>query len=154
MRAPPPVEFSTSRATGWRVLQAALAAVAAASLAHWLLGPSALPAAVALDAAAALVAAALAYRLWPQPPVTLRWTGQRWQSASAPGEAVELRAPEVMIDLGRWMLLRCRTLDGGSTRWMALGAGAERLRWASFRAAVYSPASRSSGSSPTEPPRS
>ncbi len=69
-----------------------------------------------------------------------------------------ITAPEVMLDLQGWMLLRWRPAGGGAAHWRSVGRDALRgvtaaetaPRWAAFRAAVYSAASRTDGFSGPE----
>ena len=91
-------------------------------------------------------AALLGWRLSAVMPRHLQWDGQTWRLApldvDEPGDAVQLR---VVIDLGGWLLLRCRPVDG---RWLpqhiylplsrtALGAS-----WGSLRATLYAARTR------------
>jgi hypothetical protein len=104
------VGVSCSGGGRWRAAQVLLAALAAATFAAWvalLLDQFAPPAALAAGG----VAAALAWRLSRPRPVLLRWDGQRWTVDGTPAEVA------VMLDLGNWLLLRCRP-EGGRPRWL------------------------------------
>ena len=159
MRAPPAVELSLDQTNAWRLVQAVLVGLAAASLTHWWAARLSWPQGVATLAVlsagvASLGAAATSLTRWQRQPVSLRWTGQIWQCLGPGGATLDTEAPDVMFDLGAWMLLRVRAAPQGPTLWLATRAPRDRLLWAAFRAAVYSPASRPPGSSPTDLPRS
>ncbi|WP_207184480.1 hypothetical protein [Rubrivivax gelatinosus] len=126
----------------WRACQALLAALAAAALAAWAHGwladgyPSAF-----FSLAAALAAGAFAWRLAVPRAVDLRWDGSSWSADGAGCRA------EIVIDLGRWMLLR---LDA-PRRWLALDAREAGGRLHLLRAALYSPAATTPPSPPAAP---
>jgi hypothetical protein len=63
----------------------------------------------------------------------LQWDGQRWTLDGVDG------APEVVIDLDRWMLLRFRCAGAQGASWLALSAAQGSATWHALRAALYSP---------------
>ena len=79
-------------------------------------------------------------------PRHLQWDGQTWRLAlpdfDEPGDPVHLRA---VIDLGDWLLLRCRPVDG---RWLTrhlylpLSRAALGASWGSLRATLYAARTR------------
>jgi len=106
-----------------------LVALATAAFAAWLLEVFAIdggPFLAGLLAATAL-ATLLGWRLTQPRPALLNWDGQRWSVDGEPGEV------DVMLDFGRWMLLRFRPARG-AVRWLPVPAAAQPLR-----AALYAP---------------
>jgi hypothetical protein len=184
VRAPPAAAWPVTDDLRWRAAQALLWALAAGSLGAWL-GQHAHDRDLAsvLGAAAGALAGALVGALGGgQRGGELRWTGSQWRWCEAPrraGASAEadtpgmpltpatpvmdpagqpIAAPEVMLDLQGWMLLRWRPATGKAWQWRSVGRGALRgavaadaaPRWAAFRAAVYSAASRNDGFSGPE----
>jgi hypothetical protein len=98
----------------WRALQWLLPALAAAVFSVWLWGqlrPSAdrgAPVLVAVLLLPGVAAAAVAWRYTPRQNVALLWDGQRWLAGDTPG------TPQVMVDLGVWLLLRFCPMPLGS----------------------------------------
>lgn len=147
MRHPPPVAVTCSGGAPWRAVQALLAALAAAAVVSWAsawLADGRPSAAAAL--LAALAAGLLAWRLAAPRPVALRWDGAEWSADGAPCTA------EVSIDLGRWLLLRLTSAEGG-TRWLALGAREAGSRIHLLRAALYCAAAPAASLPPASPSR-
>jgi len=159
MRAPPPVEYTSTLGRAWR---AALSLLVAASVAvplawglpyvaaHWGsrqpdalldgLGDPRVQGALALWAAAMAVAAFL---LWQRAAAagerTLRWDGQDWVLKPDPrGHAEQRGDAELMLDLGPWMLVRFLPYAGlGAATWLPLTAGLDLARWAALRGALW-----------------
>jgi hypothetical protein len=109
-RQAPPVDLICSGGGGWRAAQVLLHALAAAVLAAWLVLQAAWPAgaAAAATGVAALSGGVLGWRLGRPRSARLAWDGQVWRADGTPGEV------DVMIDLGRWRLLRFRPAAGGA----------------------------------------
>ncbi len=149
MRAAPPVSLRCQGGRGWRSVQAALPALAAAAVALWALGWAETPQAPAA-ACTMLVGAVVGWLVWRAavpPAVLLSWDGQSWTADGSAG------ALEVMIDLGAWLLLRLRPEAGGSARWIAVGAREAGPSLHALRAAVYSrPSDAAPRVSPTRAP--
>ena len=150
MRPAPPVSVQATGSGLWRGLHGLLGSLAAAALAAWAgawwwpesAGPQMWPWLAAV--ASALVAGAvLGWRGAAEPPRTLTWSGQRWEADGVAGEL------DVMMDLGRWLLLRLRPSDGSAARWLPLCARRSDGAWHPLRAAVYS---RPPESTPPAPP--
>jgi hypothetical protein len=153
MRAPPAVSVEAHPGFGWRAVQTLLHAAAAGAAALWLSRRiEAGPAGAWAVACLAVLAGALGWRLSALPSMRITWSGARWSLAVAGADACDTSAPQVMLDLGRWMLLRIRPLDGGRTRWAALARADAGASWQLFRAAVYSFASDLAPRSPEERP--
>lgn len=122
-------------------------AAAAASVLAWLLGWAGQAGGVQA-AAAAFVATgvgALAWKIMDQEALVVAWDGQHWTLAGQPGEL------SVMLDTGRWCLLRFKA-DGGGVRWWAVSARAAGAAWHPFRVAAHarrptSPTGQAHGSS-------
>jgi hypothetical protein len=110
-----------------RVLLAALAAAAFAAWLVLMLGEIDPRAAAAVAAALALPPAWWLTR--PQPAL-LNWDGARWTADGEPGEV------DVMLDFGRWMLLRFRPSahggTGGRVRWLPVPDATQPLRAALY----------------------
>jgi len=106
---------------GWRLPVAALALVAVGAWAAW--------------------------NWWRSPAGVLAWDGESW-SWSANGRIKE-GAPQVGLDLQRWLLVRWS--GGASTGWVWLERGRLVERWDDLRRAVYSRA-RPDALQQAEPP--
>ncbi len=148
MRAPPAVSWPVTQDRRWRCVQTLLWAAAAASAGVWIgdgLDDETAATAVLAGSGAALAGAWLGWRTSRQPPGEIHWTGSQWRWSDAFGQDAAVSAPEVMLDLQGWMLLRLRGVDGGRHRWCSVARGGieSAVRWTGFRAAVYSAASRS-----------
>ena len=131
MVSAPPVAVRCGGGLVWRSVQALLPTLAVGASAVWCLQR------LELDIAPA-AGAALAAGLWgwwcARPhPVDLVWDGQRW---TAQGLNV---VPQLMIDLGPWLLLRLQPAEPrASKRWVACSAAEARGAWHGLRAALYS----------------
>ncbi len=136
MRPAAAVAVCCSGGAAWRAWCALLPALAVAALLAWLLQRMEQPAWPAAPLAGVPVAGLAWWRARPV-PVALRWDGQAWWAGEAQGDIA------VMIDLGRWLLLRHRAAAGGGARWIAVTAAEAGAAWHPLRAALYS--------RPTEP---
>jgi hypothetical protein len=134
-------------------VQSLLHAAAALALGQWV--------AHGLDAGVTGTAVALAVTglaawagwRWSAAPVRrISWTGAQWTVSSADAAPVASLPPRVMLDLGTWMLLGIRPVDGGRHVWIGLSKGDAGASWQAFRAAVYSFVSDSTTRSPEERP--
>jgi hypothetical protein len=159
MRAPPPVEFSSTPGGGWRAALSLLVGASVAVPVAWLLpyvaasgsdpdvgalpgrlGDAVMQATLALGLAAAVVA--VFWRAWPRlsgGSRTLRWDGQDWVLVQA-GAPERRGDATLMLDLGRWMLVRFRPADAAGGRapaWLPLTATADAARWAALRGALW-----------------
>lgn len=143
-------------------VQAALMGLAAGVLAWWAGGhliddgaAGALPLRLAATAAAAAIGLGGGWRGARHAGGELAWDGFHWswQADSAPG-ASPIEAPQIMIDLDSWMLLRWRMPRGTrALAWHAARRGDDRAAWARLRAALYfRDPSTSPPSTPERPP--
>jgi hypothetical protein len=155
MRAPPPVEYTSTLGPAWRVALSLLVGGAVAIPLAWgfpylaagqanppldALGDPLTQGGLALLAAAIVVAA---FWQWPgrhrTSERTLRWDGQDWVlAAAAPTHAEQRGDAELMLDLGPWMLVRFLPYAGmGSATWLPLTVGLDLARWAALRGALW-----------------
>ena len=128
MRLAPAVRVPCVAGLRWRTAQAGLVWLATVVGAVWLLRHSGIDARIGLTLAliaAVVAAAAVGWRLINSRPAaaTLEWNGARWalldtiDMIDAP--MVELKAVDVMMDLGSWLVLRARS-DAGKVRWLTV----------------------------------
>ncbi|RZS47451.1 hypothetical protein [Sphaerotilus mobilis] len=143
MRAPTAVQvdFPLGPERRWqRLLSAAFALVVLTQLIWWSAQSGANTPLTTWMAAAALsllATPALAVAFWRlgQPSAqVLRWTGQTWQLL-APGVAAQVGEVELAIDLGDWLLLRHRSMQGRHT-WVPVAAHPSPLGWHALRCAL------------------
>ena len=133
MRAAPAVAVQASGGRLWRLVNAVLPALAAASLTMWALQHaerSAWPAAMVVLLVVVLVFAAAWWRA-QFAVVALNWDGQRWAADGTPGDL------QVMVDLGFALLLRLLPEAGGAARWVPVTRVEAGAAWHGLRAAVY-----------------
>lgn len=139
----------------WQATCTLLAALAAASLGTWALPHVGLAAAhpglgLAIVWTIAGVAAAGTWRLGRSAAARLAWTGQAWRlwTSAPPTEPTDPAfgctassqacAPQVMLDLGTWMLLRLGARGGlGGPAWVAVSARGVGPSWHGLRVALY-----------------
>ena len=167
MRAPPPITVALAAGPHWRMFQALTCGLTALVLAGWA-GEHLFPGLVAWVAAGAAGVLALAWgwRVSVSRPGRLRWDGEVWtlwlvadaqggqDHTSDAAEAAAVR-PEVMLDLGPWMLLKLSPAAPSGRRaigWWAISQGLAGASWHPFRAALYSAASGLSPRSDLEHP--
>ncbi len=144
----------------WHAFQMGLPALAAAVVALWgglhLAWPGwALATAALLAATAAAVLAHRARVTLAEPGAELRFDGDAWTLAGAPGQ------PEVAIDLQRWLLLRFVEQRAGGAggagvgrqhvRWVAVSAADAGAALHALRVALHAP-SHSAGARPSTAP--
>ena len=160
MRAPPAISVQCRSSLAWRGLQALIFGSVAAVVAAWAAWHARLPAA-AYAAACSAAGALCALFGWVSsrgPAGQLEWTGSRWQWCSADAHRAAAQAldgaPDIMIDLEQWMLLRVRLAEGRRVVWLPVSRGDNLGPWVAWRAAVYSPASRPGTRSQPERPLS
>ena len=130
MRPAPAVTVSCSGGAGWRAVQAALPALAAAAIAAFALLHLELAAWPAGPVAAAVALGA--WQLARPRPQTLRWDGQLWTLDGVAGRLA------VMIDIGPALLLRLRPDGRRAARWVAVTRNEAGSEWHALRAALYS----------------
>jgi hypothetical protein len=162
MRAPPPVEVTSSLGRAWR---GALALVVAAAVAvplawglpyfaaHWgslqpdplvdaLQRPAVQAAVAGAAAAVVLVAAWLSRQAGRAHERTLRWDGQDWVLPGTAGCPDQRGSASLMLDLGPWMLVRFLPYAaagsglGGAT-WLPLHMASDLAHWAALRGALW-----------------
>jgi hypothetical protein len=131
MRAAPPVAVVCTGGRGWRLLCAALPALAAAALTAWGL-QHAERAALLPALGVAVTVGALCWRRSARPPVQVNWDGQQWTADGVAGRLA------VMIDIGPSLLLRLQPAAGGAMRWLPVTAREAGSAWPALRGAVYS----------------
>ena len=133
MHAAPPVSVRGTGGPAWRAVQALLPGLAAGVFAFWVLAHADLP--IAAAAGPALAAALVGWWQARAVAATLAWDGQSWSVDGQPGNA------QVMIDLDRWVLLRCQPetkgAKGAGRRWLAIAAGEAGAQWPLLRAALH-----------------
>jgi len=152
MRAPPPVEFTSTSSRAGRAALAAFVGLVAAVLVAWAL-PHAVaqwgdpPRASALLQGGMVLAVAimttgafwLERRRSDVGERTLRWDGQDWILVAADGMPRRGDAT-LMLDLGPWMLVRFQPAapaGAGAAAWLGLTIGADASRWAALRGALW-----------------
>lgn len=155
MQAAPPVSVRGSGSGAWQRSCALLPLLVATVLAAWALAhldvqgwQLAIAAGLSGLATVWLVSRILSTghhlrprsRGWAGVETELRWDGQQWHCGA--DTAV---APDVMIDLDGWLLLRLRPTDGSASRWMAITAAEAGVAWADLRAALFSTAPEAAG---------
>ena len=153
MRAAPAVRITAVPSPVSRRLVALLASSVAATLSWWVggwLGWSGWPASGVMAGAALL--AWIGVGTWlPRLPVTLDWNGRHWSwlLPPAPAEGGEIG---VAMDLGPWLLLRCRpSLAPRRSRWIALQRGGLEPHWHALRCALYAPRAAAETAAAAEP---
>jgi hypothetical protein len=145
MQAAPPVAVVCDGGAAWRAVQVLLQALAAASLAAWVAGHAGAfgPLQAVVAAAAAVLAGGRAWRAAAPQPRLLNWDGEHWRLGPAgdPGQV------DVMIDLGRWLLLRHAVVAASRTaHWLPVSAAAAGPAWHGLRIALHArPAAPGSG---------
>jgi hypothetical protein len=139
MRASPAVAMTLRVGTGWRLVHVAVHAAAAGACVAWAIGHLEMGAAGRIAAIVATAAAGAAGWLSSRSPaLPLAWDGVRWRLGDG-ANAQDLDAsPQVMIDLGAWMLLRLHTPR--KTIWLPASRATAAGAWQPWRAAVYSTA--------------
>lgn len=138
MRGAPPVQVVCGPEASWRFFQCTVASVATAVAAGWVGWHQGtgfwVPSGLAL-ASAAWIACRIGRQPAAHTRLRLEWTGQRWLLDGEPMQ------PQVRLDLGSWMLLRCGPTSRAA-RWIPIdlascGPAAHGLRCAlAFHAAA------------------
>jgi hypothetical protein len=134
-------------------VQSLLHAAAAAAFGHWL--TRWLEVGLAGTGATMVFAGLAAWAGWRWSATStwlISWSGAQWSASRVGAEARATAPPQVMLDLGHWLLLRIRPADGGRPLWAALSRVDAGAAWHPFRAAVYSFVSDSVPRSPEERP--
>ncbi len=132
MRAAPAVSVRCTGGLLWRAWCALAPVLSLVPLAAWVLGHAGHVGFVVWGGAC-LAGALLA---WPrlrrqEAAAVLAWDGGRW---TVGGDAGQLT---VMLDTGRWMLLRLRIEKRPSVRWVAVSAREAGAAWHLLRSATY-----------------
>ena len=142
MRAAPAFQISLHRFGLWRGAVLALASIALAVLAAWLMTLEAPFGIVGWLATATSVAllAALAASVMRTPSVSLRWDGRAWSLGTSIGDP-ESGELSVAIDLGAWMLLRFTPAVPARARvvWLPVQRLGIESQWHALRCSAYSP---------------
>jgi hypothetical protein len=160
MRAPPPVEFTSTLGRAWRAAVSLLVGASVAVPLVWglpyaaahrggrrpdalfdALGDPPVQLALVLCAAAMAVAAFWLARRDVAAERTLRWDGQDWVLAGGRDGGRDLRGDAaLMLDLGPWMLVRfvpAAARSARAARWLALTITQDAARWAGLRGALW-----------------
>ena len=120
MRDAPAVRVACVAGPVWRAMQALLCCLAVAVIVGWPLRMCGVAPRTSLVVAmlAALAAGIGFARATEVPSPTLQWDGAGWSLLVPTGpQAVPLRAVDVMIDLGQWLLLRAH-FEAGNVIWL------------------------------------
>jgi hypothetical protein len=129
MRQAPAVRVPCTIGVGWRALPAQLAALAAFAVVLWALqwaavkalAPLAPPVMFSFALGLAALTGWVVYRATRHQAASLEWNGAAWALTLDPeGSAVELPRLDVMMDLGRALLLRAARGDG-TPLWLSVG---------------------------------
>jgi hypothetical protein len=163
MRAPPPVEFTSTLGRAWHAALSLLVGASAAVPIAWALPYIAADAgsrqADALRDGLADPAVQAAITLWVGMGVfaafwlsrknaaanerTLRWDGQDWMLVGAALGSPDQRGDAaLMLDLGPWMLVRFAPYAAasggfGAGTWLPLTLAGDPARWAALRGALW-----------------
>lgn len=141
MQAASAVQVTVRRFGVWNLVLCWMVAITLAVAAAWW---QAVPDGTSLGAATLLVGlasggAVVTLTLWRRRPVTLRWDAQRWHLTGS-GEhagALEVLELRVVLDLGGWMLLKCRTDSRLRGNWIPLQQRGLEPYWQPLRCALY-----------------
>jgi hypothetical protein len=144
MRPAPAVSVCCSGGRPWLLAVALLHVVATAAVAVWLLQHLELhPAWAAIPT---LLLTGLTYSLAGRQAVRLVFDGQGWTADGRPGR------PELMIDLGRLLLLRWWPEDASQASWLPCSAAEAGPAWHAFRVAVHAQRGPATASGALLPP--
>jgi hypothetical protein len=146
MRASPPIDIELSRSRAWLAFVITVVLGVTAVMVCWLAlvlrEPGPLPMAAIGLAALTLGLIGSALGLARRIGGCLRWTGQRWELEDGAAGASLLRTGHVavVIDLGRWLLLRFSPSaeEGGTARWLPVERRGHEGQWHALRCALYS----------------
>lgn len=151
MRAPPPASIECVTGRGWRVVQAVLHGLAAGAMAMWFAQQFGFAHASAASLLSAVAGCAWGWKRSAAAQVRLRWDGVNWALCRPAAPELLSPPPSVALDLGTWMLLRCKPI-GAPVQWLSAARHSAGPGWLPFRAAVYSSVSVPTSSSPSELP--
>jgi hypothetical protein len=146
MRSAPAVVLDLPASPGWQAASALLGALAAGAVAASVCGHAGCGRWTSglCIALIAMGGAVLAWRFRPPGGGGLRWDGTAWWwRPGGPRAAEHAGSLAVMIDLGRWMLLRFEASDAKTRAWLPLVASGDGSD-GDVRAAVYCRALRPS----------
>ena len=119
MRGAPPVRVVCGPDRRWRTFERAVACAAAATASAWGAQRLGLPVPVMAGLAAGMTLIAMRrLEAEPEHPPTLAWRGDAWTLDDDAGQ------PQVMLDLGNWLLLRFRFDSGKAPAWLPLDLSA------------------------------
>ncbi|HSW04870.1 hypothetical protein [Aquabacterium sp.] len=144
--APPPVELGLGKGRRERAVVAMLHGLAACAVTAWLLqrhgegSPASAGGAVLLVflIAAASGGALLGWFVVPPLQGRLRWDGAGWSHVDEGNAAVQaLKAVQLQLDLGSWVLLRAVRLDRRPALWCGVTALEAGAAWHGLRLALY-----------------
>jgi len=146
LRSAPPLQITLTADRPWLVFVTSLCLCTMGIVSLWLHShwPFRTHQQAALCLLVWVAAAALSLRAWKQrrsPTGLLRWDAQNWWYRGQAGQVT------VMLDLGRWLLLRFDPLTGEPTpaqtparvHWFPVSRSTLSEHWHSLRCAVYSP---------------
>lgn len=143
MRAPPPARVWSRSAGTWLGIQKFLLALSAAVAAYWS-GAHLAAAGPALVLGSLMFGwgvAAFAGRWLAEPPAMLSWDGAVW-SVGREGASQRPGRPQVMLDLGDWVLVRFvfdpeDGLHRHRVRWLPLSRRDAGAAWPALRVALH-----------------
>lgn len=138
-RQPPAARFDCHPDPCWRLACRALYGAALAAVAFSLLSQAGwVPGVVR---AGGVLLALLSPWLWPLSPLPvfgLRWDGQAWWLSPPSPEVARRIRPEVVLDLGAWMLLRLRAEPSRRLPvYLALRQRDQDFAWAQLRVLLW-----------------
>ncbi len=176
-RRPPPAAVELDSEPLWRAGSALVSALSAGAAAvwlcqRWMVSDTPNPWGwILLSGLPALLAGWWGWRLATVPAWRLTWDGREWRlrpgmswpgrtatPSALPPSAEHVCHPQVMIDLGGWMLLRLDSAspalrDRASPRWVALSQNLAGASWHGLRVALHgAPAGHPSPEAAPPPP--
>ena len=147
MRTAPALQLTVARFGQWRAGLVLLSLTAVVTSLAWSVTATVpAPVAIALPCVSVLIVGVLYRAERRRVPCLLHWDGQQWiwNPAGADSGTPQRGQVEVVIDLGRWMLLKLVPAlgDVGVRQpgfWLPVQAAGLERHWHPLRCAVYSP---------------
>lgn len=156
MQTPPAVQIDTQANAAWRRCMLLLAGLGTLSSLSWSVSAwtDHDPALMGVGLGLCILSLALSIGSWRDAAQIHRlcWNGQTWlieplpSSCASTAAARQIKQPQVMIDLGHWLLLRLTDTSSmhhhlrpqwSSATWIALTESDHRPAWHALRCALY-----------------